>query len=114
MINQENSKYGHAQTLVALSTAFPGSTAAFGRPGFCDAIWFSSPPGLVILSDSWPSEASTTAEVASFDDAHPKGWALDGEDRCPFTPSSVFLSPAGKASNIAWRSLLYWNYCELM
>jgi hypothetical protein len=66
-------------TFAGFSTAFPGSTAALGRPGFRDAIWFSSLPGFVILSDSWSIEASTTAEAASFDDAHPKGWALDGE-----------------------------------
>ena len=65
-------------TFGTFSSAFPGSAAALGRPGFRDAFWFSSPPGFVAFSDSWLSGALTTAE-ASFDDAHPKGWTLDGE-----------------------------------
>ena len=66
-------------TFAAFSTAFPGSTAAFARPAFGTTIRFSSPPGFVVISDSWPSEVSTTAKAASFDDAQAKGCTLDGE-----------------------------------
>jgi len=65
-------------TFAAFSTAFPGSTAAFGRPAFV-IVWFSSPPWFTVLSASWPPGGSTTAEVASLDDTHVKGWTLDGE-----------------------------------
>ena len=65
-------------TFGTFSSTFPRSAAVLGRPGFRVAFWFSSPPGFVAFSDSWLSEALTTAET-SFDDAHPKGWTLDGE-----------------------------------
>jgi len=88
-------------TFAAFSTAFPGSTAAFGRPDFGIVVRFSSPLWSIVLLVSWSSGVSTTAEAASLDETHVKGWTLDGEAECPFTPSSVFLSPSGKASNIA-------------
>ena len=66
-------------TFAAFSTAFPGSTAAFGRSVFGIVVRFSSPPWSVVLSAIWPSGASTTAEVASLDDTHVKGWTLDGK-----------------------------------
>lgn len=66
-------------TFAAFSTAFPGSTAAFGRPAFGIVVQFSSPPWLVVLSGSGSFRASTTAEVGPLDDTHVKGWTLVGE-----------------------------------